>query len=259
MEPRHEPVDPRICVECHARMASFAAPVDTTLRTLEGLDADGVIDGLTVDAWRGEVRLGDESSDNDTAARFEEFAAWADQWDVSIRPPFSVETRHSELTGDTRKVLVTPVPFLAVYVDGALPIIFWSRYRLVTPAFLAAGWFVWGVYGFWTRSGLPLSAFFDIRWTALRPPGHRCHGLPVGLHGLPVIGGRRKRRVDAMRAPLSTVALMCTYLALVVGWGGLAPIFVDVVIAELVGGVIAGGVKPFTCGRDSGQANVNSH
>lgn len=124
MEPHNEPADPQIDVACHARMASFGAPVDSTLRTLERLDADGVIDELTIDAWRGEVRLGDEPSDSDTFARFEEFAAWADRWDVSIQPPFSVETRHSEITGDTREVLVTPVQCLAVSVDGALAEVF---------------------------------------------------------------------------------------------------------------------------------------
>lgn len=65
--------------------------------------------------------------------------------------------------------IVTVVCGLGLVATGALPVIFWSHYRLVTPTFLTAGWFVWGVYGIWTRSGLPLSAFSGIRWTALRP------------------------------------------------------------------------------------------
>lgn len=119
------PSEPTIHVACHARMGSFAAPVDETLRTLERLEAAGIIDEVTVDAWPAQVRLGTDGAPQSTVvARFETFDAWADQWDVRIRPPFAVETRRSEITGETREVLTTPVQCLAIYLDGALQEVF---------------------------------------------------------------------------------------------------------------------------------------
>lgn len=119
------PPEPDIHVACHARMGSFTAPVDETLRTLERLEAAAIIDELTLDAWPAHVRLGtDGALQSDVVARFQTFDAWADQWDVCIRPPFVVETRRSEITGETREVLVTPVQCLAIYVDGALQEVF---------------------------------------------------------------------------------------------------------------------------------------
>lgn len=100
------------------------APVDATIRRLEDLETDGIIDDVTVGAWPAEVRLGDPPSHSDVVARFEEFDAWADQWNVSIRPPFAVEPPHSEITGETSTMLVTPVQCLAIYVDGALQEVF---------------------------------------------------------------------------------------------------------------------------------------
>lgn len=119
------PSEPTIHVACHARVASFAAPVDETLRTLERLKAANAIDEVTVDAWPSEVQLGtDGAPQSDVVARFETFDTWADQWNVRIRPPFAVETRRSEITGETREVLITPVQCLAIYVDGALQEVF---------------------------------------------------------------------------------------------------------------------------------------
>lgn len=119
------PSESTIRVACHARVASFAAPVDETLRTLERIESAGVIDEVTLDAWPAEVPFAAGGSpQSDVVARFETFAAWADQWDVHIQPPFAVETRSSEITGETREILVTPVQCLAIYVDGALQEVF---------------------------------------------------------------------------------------------------------------------------------------
>lgn len=118
------PPSPRVRVRCHVRPASLVAPVDATLRHLEELNADGVIDDFTVGAWPAEVRLDDPAPHSDVVDRFEAFDAWAEQWGVSIRPPFAVETRHFEIIGETRTVLITPVQCLAVYVDGALKEVF---------------------------------------------------------------------------------------------------------------------------------------
>lgn len=57
-------------------------------------------------------------------ALFEEFDAWAAQWNVGIRPPFAVDTRTSAITGEIREGLRTPVQCLAIYVNGVLMEVF---------------------------------------------------------------------------------------------------------------------------------------
>lgn len=116
--------DTTISVACYARMASFTAPVDSSLRTLERLESEGVIDELEIHAWPAEVRIARETPHSDAVDRFREFDAWAEQWGVSIRPPFAVEIRDSSITGRTREVLITPVQCLAVHVDGTLEEVF---------------------------------------------------------------------------------------------------------------------------------------
>lgn len=116
--------DPHVRVACYVRKSSLVAPVDSTLRTLDSLETEGIVDELTVGAWPAEVRLDDTGLHSDVVDLFEEFDAWADQWDVTIRPPFAVESRTSEITGEAREILITPVQCLAVYVGGALAEVF---------------------------------------------------------------------------------------------------------------------------------------
>lgn len=70
-------------------------------------------------------------------------------------------------------VLLAPIIYaingVGLVGTGALPVVFWSRYRLLTPGLLVIGWFLWGVHGILTRSGLPLSEFSGINWIALKP------------------------------------------------------------------------------------------
>lgn len=115
---------PHISVVCYARKSSLVAPVDATLQTLTRLEADGALDDLTIGGWPAEIRLGDTSPHSDVVALFEAFDAWADQRNVSIRPPFAVETRTSAITGQTRDVLITPVQCLAISVNGVLSEVF---------------------------------------------------------------------------------------------------------------------------------------
>lgn len=115
-----ESSSPTLRIACFVRTCSLVAPVDSTLRTLERLEADGVIDDFTVGAWPAEVRLDDPAPHSEVVDMFEQFEAWAAQWDVSICPPFAVETRVSEITDETREVLITPIQCLAVYVNDVL-------------------------------------------------------------------------------------------------------------------------------------------
>lgn len=115
---------PHIRLACYVRQEPLVAPIDDTLRTLERFESDGLIDEFTVDSWPAEVRLGHDALDSDVVALFEEFDAWATQWHVSIRPPFSVETHRSEFTGETCEVLHTPFQCLAIYVNDVLAEVF---------------------------------------------------------------------------------------------------------------------------------------
>lgn len=115
---------PHVRVACYVRSLSLSGPVDSTLRSLDRLESEGVVDEFTVEAWPATVRLDCPTNNAEVVSLFEEFDAWADQWDVSIRPPFAIETRTSEITDDSRALLITPVQCLAVYVDGALAEVF---------------------------------------------------------------------------------------------------------------------------------------
>lgn len=59
---------------------------------------------------------------------------------------------------------------LALVATGALPVILWTRRRLVAPALLTAGWFLWGLYGTWQlRGALPMSIYSRaIDWVSLQ-------------------------------------------------------------------------------------------
>lgn len=122
--PMEEANNPQIHVACYVRKSSIVAPVDSSLRTLERLEAENVLDEFTVGAWPAEVRLDDPRPHGEVVDLFEAFDAWAEQWNVSIRPPFSVETRRSEIIGETRDVLITPIQCLAIYVNGVLVEVF---------------------------------------------------------------------------------------------------------------------------------------
>lgn len=113
-----------ICVDCYLRSASLAGPLDETLATVQGLVDDGTIDEVAVHTWPSTVVLSEETEHTDVVDTFRTFEAWAAQWNVSIEPPFGVESRTSRITGDEREVLVTPVLCLAVSVNGALREVF---------------------------------------------------------------------------------------------------------------------------------------
>lgn len=59
---------------------------------------------------------------------------------------------------------------IALVVAGALPVVLWRRFRLVTPAVATISWFAWGAYGIWLRwESLPLGHFAGIGWGNFTP------------------------------------------------------------------------------------------
>lgn len=124
MEPDHDTLDPdaqdSLTIRAYVRPSLLLDPVDGKIETLQALESSGVVDEVTVEAWPGTVPLGGEPTFLETIETFERFEEWADAAGASIRPPFTVRTTTSEFTGETKRVLHTPVICLAIDVNGQL-------------------------------------------------------------------------------------------------------------------------------------------
>lgn len=69
------------------------------------------------------------------------------------------------LSGAELMGLLFIVSGLALVTAGATPVLLWRRERLVSPALMLAGWFLWGIYEAWrVRESLPLGDFVGIDW-----------------------------------------------------------------------------------------------
>lgn len=111
---------PRIRVECYVRASALAESVYDTIERLEALAESGPVDDLALTAWPEAVALTDPMDSTEVLDTVDRFEAWADQWNFSIYPPFSVQSRGSEIADRDGEVLVTPMVTLAVYAEGAL-------------------------------------------------------------------------------------------------------------------------------------------
>lgn len=101
-------------------LRAFSTAADRQREVIARLDAlagDGVLESLAIERWGDRIDLADG---NETVEAFRRFREWAAGRDLSITPPFAVRTYRSAFTGEACDVLVTPVMFLATYVDGEL-------------------------------------------------------------------------------------------------------------------------------------------
>lgn len=97
----------------------------TIVDALEALEADGVIDELTVRTWPPKFSLrssGDERSEYANA--FEQFESWAEEHGATVRPPFVVRHTDSAITNERDDILVTPYLFLTVWDDDELSAVY---------------------------------------------------------------------------------------------------------------------------------------
>lgn len=109
-------------VELYLRTFSPTADAQReTVGRLEALAGDGPIDALEIERWSDRVEL---AEGDPVVAAFVRFREWAEQRDLSITPPFAIRTYQSAFTGETCDLLVTPVLFLASYVDGQIEGVF---------------------------------------------------------------------------------------------------------------------------------------
>lgn len=59
---------------------------------------------------------------------------------------------------------------LMLFAAGALPVLGWSRARLVTPTVVTVGWLSWGLNVIWAqRARFPLGEFSGVQWIANVP------------------------------------------------------------------------------------------
>jgi hypothetical protein len=116
--------EPHVTVDCYVRTDAVSDPVEGTLSAVRTLAREGTVDEWEVRTWPKEVVLSTVTEGSVAVETFRTFRRWADQWSVSIEPPFSVETRSSEFTGESRRVLKTPALCLAVYANGRLREVF---------------------------------------------------------------------------------------------------------------------------------------
>lgn len=112
----HTPLTVELYVRGDAPIPERRARVIERLDRLERMNR---IDGYRVRTWPNAVSLdltddGDADSIPGTVRAFEE---WADRHDRDLRPPFSVHTSRSDITGETEELLRLPVLCLAAY-DG---------------------------------------------------------------------------------------------------------------------------------------------
>lgn len=90
---------------------------------LDRLDADGSIEGYTVEVWGDELSpsVAEETAvGRELRQRIKTFRAWAADQDMSIDSFFPREPVHSELTGESYTRIRLPTKALAEYIDGEL-------------------------------------------------------------------------------------------------------------------------------------------
>ncbi len=105
---------------CHVRAPLLLEPIDEQIETLQACEGEGAIDDLLLRSWPKEVALSEESPHQEVLENYERFGRWADDRGVSIRPPFRERATTSQVTGETRERLVTPLLCLEIYEDDEL-------------------------------------------------------------------------------------------------------------------------------------------
>lgn len=112
--------EPTVTVVCHVRAPLLLEPVDSQVETLQACESEGTIDDLLLRSWPKEVTRSETSPHQEVLEAFDRFEAWGDGQNVSVRPPFRERTSTSQVTGETRELLVTPLLCLEVYEDDEL-------------------------------------------------------------------------------------------------------------------------------------------
>lgn len=109
-----------ITAVCHVRAPLLLEPIDRQIETLQACESEGSIDDLLLRSWPKEVSRDESTLHHEVLETYDRFSQWADQRGVSIEPPFNTRTSTSQVTGESRELLVTPLLCLEVYADDEL-------------------------------------------------------------------------------------------------------------------------------------------
>ncbi len=109
-----------ITVVCHVRAPLLLEPIDRQIETLQACEAEGSVDDLLLRSWPKEVSRTESSPHHEVLETYDRFSQWAVRRGVSIEPPFNTRTSTSQVTGESRELLVTPLLCLEVYADDQL-------------------------------------------------------------------------------------------------------------------------------------------
>lgn len=109
----------RLSVECYLRGSVAGHLVNDIIDLGTRYSATDILDDISIETWPNTVRIGDNCQ-NKALEKYEQFQAWADDADVSLRPGFKYRERKTLVSSDPEMVLVLPVRCLALYVDGSL-------------------------------------------------------------------------------------------------------------------------------------------
>ncbi|WP_276271091.1 HTH domain-containing protein [Haloarcula litorea] len=91
-------------------------PRTTVIDRLSSLRAAGKLADFSITTWPEEIVVSGRTEHSDLLDTIEEFEAWAEDNDVTLRPPFETRTA-SLLVGASEEVLTTPMMLAAAY-DG---------------------------------------------------------------------------------------------------------------------------------------------
>lgn len=111
---------PPITIVCHVRAPLLLEPIDRQIETLQACEAEGSVDDLLLRSWPKEVSRTESSPHHEVLETYDRFSQWAARRGVSIEPPFNTRTSTSQVTGESRELLVTPLLCLEVYADDEL-------------------------------------------------------------------------------------------------------------------------------------------
>lgn len=114
----------RAAVYVRESLPEPAARQRDSLRTrLRELEAEGAVDAFDVFDCPKRIRR-ESPTDTDARDRFVEFAQWARDSGVSLRPSFGTRECYAMDTGEKSEWIVFPAVSLAVYEDGDLAAVY---------------------------------------------------------------------------------------------------------------------------------------
>lgn len=99
-------------------------PIDAHVETLRACESEDAVDDVVLRSWPDRVSLSESGPHREVVDVFERFERWAERRGVSVRPPFEVRTVTSQVTDESKEVLVTPLICVAVYEDERLAGVF---------------------------------------------------------------------------------------------------------------------------------------